>query len=93
MVRLMQVIDKASGYFYGGLSGESDDVMEMMSDAVGADLQFDQYLFMSILGGGGLKITFQLMITLMTLMTDLPLVNFLLLSTYNILSLSKFFFD
>lgn len=53
MVRLMQVIDKASGYFYGGLSGESDDVMEMMSDAVGADLQFDQYLFMSILGGGG----------------------------------------
>lgn len=48
----MQVIDKASGYFYGGLSGESDDVMEMMSDAVGADLQFDQYLFMSILGGG-----------------------------------------
>ena len=42
MLKLMKVIDKANGYFYGGLSKEGDDVMEMMSKAVGADLRFNQ---------------------------------------------------
>ena len=31
-----------SRYFYGGLSTESDDVNEMLSKAVGADLRFNQ---------------------------------------------------
>jgi len=42
MLKLMQVIDKANGYFYGGLSTEGDDVMQMMSNAVGSDLRFNQ---------------------------------------------------
>lgn len=42
MLKLMQVIDKANGYFYGGLSSEGDDVMKMMSNAVGADLRFNE---------------------------------------------------
>ena len=39
----MKQIDKANGYVYGGLA--DDDVMKMMSTAVGADFQFDKYLF------------------------------------------------
>jgi len=42
MLKLMKVIDKANGYFYGGLSTEGDDVMTMMSKTVGADLRFNQ---------------------------------------------------
>jgi len=42
MLELMKVIDKANGYFYGGLSTEGEDVMQMMSKAVGADLRFNQ---------------------------------------------------
>ncbi|XP_065648638.1 GPN-loop GTPase 2 isoform X2 [Hydra vulgaris] len=42
MLNLMKIIDKANGYFYGGLSEESDDVMKMMSQAVGVDLNFNE---------------------------------------------------
>lgn len=42
MLKLMEVIDKANGCFYGGLSSEGNDVMQMMSNAVGADLRFNQ---------------------------------------------------
>ena len=45
MLNLMKIVDKANGYIYGGLSEESDDVMQMMSAAVGADMQFNTYLF------------------------------------------------
>ena len=45
----MKVVDRANGYIYGGLSKESDDVMEMMSDKVGADLDFEAYPFLSSL--------------------------------------------
>ncbi|XP_066915323.1 GPN-loop GTPase 2-like [Clytia hemisphaerica] len=41
MLNLMKIVDRANGYIYGGLSKESDDVMEMMSDKVGADLDFE----------------------------------------------------
>jgi len=40
MLHLMQVIDKANGYVYGGL--HDNDVMGMMSHAVGAQLEFDK---------------------------------------------------
>ena len=46
MLNLMKVIDKANGYIYGGLSDQGNDVMQMMSSAVGADLSFQQYLFL-----------------------------------------------
>ena len=42
----MKNIDRANGYFYGGLSEEGDDVMKMMSQAVGVDLTFNEYLFL-----------------------------------------------
>jgi len=45
MLNLMKVIDSANGYIHGGLSKQSDDVMEMMSSTVGADLNFTPYLF------------------------------------------------
>lgn len=42
MKTLMAQVDKANGYVYGGLSEVSNDVMSMMSTAVGADFQFDR---------------------------------------------------
>lgn len=45
----MKVIDKANGYIYGGLSEQGDDVMAMMSNAVGADFSFGEYLFTKFL--------------------------------------------
>nr|XP_047128365.1 GPN-loop GTPase 2-like isoform X1 [Hydra vulgaris] len=47
MLNLMKIIDKANGYFYGGLSEESDDVMKMMSQAVGVDLNFNDKIKIS----------------------------------------------
>ena len=45
MLNLMKTVDQANGYIYGGLSDQSKDVMELMSDKVGMDLNFKTYPF------------------------------------------------
>ena len=48
MLNLMKTVDQANGYIYGGLSDQSKDVMELMSDKVGMNLDFKPYPFLEI---------------------------------------------
>ena len=44
----MKTVDQANGYIHGGLSDQSKDVMELMSDKVGMNLDFKPYPFLEI---------------------------------------------
>ena len=44
MIQVLRAVDKANGYCFGDL--EERNLQAMMSAAVGADFQFDSYLFL-----------------------------------------------
>lgn len=45
MLNLMKLIDQANGYIYGGLSEQSKDVMDLLSQKVGMNCDFKVYPF------------------------------------------------